>query len=171
MKLTYRGATYDYNPPAVNYGDFSQSGTYKGLDVRFRNRPKALVLPSTLKLVYRGNGYTMNPQGAPAAHPPLQLTYRGSHYTLNPTGQTVPATTPVAATPVATTTTPSSIQSRARQLMMDHHRSVKRRQQSMLTRLDERIGLDGATQYWNHIQGKPHPAFIEAYDRSPAALS
>lgn len=138
MKLTYRGVSYDYNPPQVEYGDPTQVGKYRGVDIRFRNPKKPLVLQPTLDLIYRG-----------------------AHYTSQPVAEAVVA-------PAAT-----SIQERARQLMMNHHRVVKRRQQSMLTRLDARVGLDSgkASSYWNHIQGKIHPSFGMSYDRSQAAMS
>lgn len=173
MKLIYRGVTYDYNPPAVNYGDLTQAGKYQGLDIRFRNRKKPLVIPSTLRLIYRGNTYTaadLEKVSAPQAETPVQLIYRGHTYTK-------PAQT--ANQPVAAVAEPSaapgalSISDRARALMMGHHRAVKRRQQSMLTRLDARVGLPAtqASQFWNHIRGEAHPSFGDSYDRSHAALS
>lgn len=58
MKLTYRGVSYDYNPPTVQYGDSTQVGKYRGVDIRFRNVKKAPVLQPTLDLVYRGAAYT-----------------------------------------------------------------------------------------------------------------
>jgi hypothetical protein len=65
-----------------------------------------------------------------------------------------------------------STQEQARALMMRHHHLIKNRQQSMLNRTAAEIGLemeDG--EYWNHIQGKPHPSFRASYDRSNASLS
>ncbi|GAB4377044.1 MAG: DUF4278 domain-containing protein [Elainellaceae cyanobacterium] len=147
MKLTYRGVSYEYNPPAVEYGDLSQSGKYRGLDIRFRNPKKVPVLQPTLDLLYRGVEYTANePEVVEVAAVADQA---------------------VASAPA------SSIQDRARVLMMDHHRKVKRRQQAMLSRLDARIGVptDESTRFWNHIQGKVHPTFGENYDRSHAAMS
>jgi hypothetical protein len=46
-----------------------------------------------------------------------------------------------------------AVEEEARTLMMNHHRSVKRREQSMLSRLDEKVGLpvSAATGFWNHI--------------------
>lgn len=154
MKIKYRGVSYEYNPPAVEYGDLSQSGKYRGLDVRFRNPKKTPVLQPTLDLLYRGVAHTANPVED---------------------GNAIESTETVApATASATVTAPaSSIQDRARVLMMNHHRKVKQRQQAMLSRLDARVGLPAkeATQYWNHIQGKVHPSFGDSYDRSHAALS
>jgi hypothetical protein len=65
-----------------------------------------------------------------------------------------------------------STQEQARALMMRHHHLIKNRQQSMLGRTAAEIGLDLDTdEYWNHIQGKPHPSFRTSYDRSNASLS
>jgi hypothetical protein len=153
MKITYRGVSYEYNPPAVEYGDLSQSGKYRGLDIRFRNPKKVPVLQPTLDLLYRGVAYTANP---------VEET------------EAIESTEPVASATPATASGPaSSIQDRARVLMMNHHRKVKQRQQAMLSRLDDRVGLSNneATRYWNHIQGKVHPSFADSYDRSHAALS
>jgi hypothetical protein len=136
MKLTYRGVSYEYNPPKVEYGDRTQVGKYRGVDIRFRNLPKAPVLQPTLDLVYRGAAYTTHPVESAA-----------------------PAST--------------SVKEQARQLMMNHHKNVKRRQQSMLTRLDSQVGLpvSEATHFWNHICGEVHPSFGDSYDRSQATMS
>lgn len=147
MKLTYRGVTYDYNPPKVEYGDRTQVGKYRGVDIRFRNIAKPPVLQPTLDLIYRGVHYTTNAAEAPATAP-------------------VPA--------VATTAASApSVQEQARWLMMSHHRNVKRRQQAMLGRLDQEVGLTAtqANRFWNHIRGTAHPSFNDSYDRSHVAMS
>ncbi|MBE9181841.1 DUF4278 domain-containing protein [Oculatella sp. LEGE 06141] len=159
MKLTYRGVSYDYNPPQVEVSNSNTVGKYRGLDVRFRNPKKNPVQQPTLDLVYRNVAYTANavPEAAVAA----------------------PVATPAAAVaiePVSTVpaiATVLSIHDRARSLMMNHHRSVKRRQQAMLSRLDAEVGLDAgdASHYWNHVQGKVHPSFWGTYDRGHASLS
>ena len=64
-----------------------------------------------------------------------------------------------------------STQEQARALMMRHHHLVKNRQQSMLNRAAAEIGAEGAADYWNHIQGKPHPTFSANYDRSGSSMS
>lgn len=141
MKLTYRGVSYDYNPPKVEYGDRTQVGKYRGVDIRFRNQPKTPVLQPTLDLIYRGAAYTNN--------------------SVEPAAQVEP------------TKASTSVKEQARQLMMSHHKNVKRRQQSMLTRLDSQVGLPAteATHFWNHIRGEVHPSFGDSYDRSQAAMS
>jgi hypothetical protein len=140
MKLTYRGVTYEYNPPKVEYGDPTQVGKYRGVDIRFRTIEKEPVQQPTLDLLYRGAAYTTNPvESAESAKP--------------------------AATP--------SVKEQARWLMMNHHKNVKRRQQSMLSRLDAKVGLPAseAAHFWNHIRGEAHPSFDASYDRSHAAMS
>ncbi|NJN57579.1 MAG: hypothetical protein HC879_08800 [Leptolyngbyaceae cyanobacterium SL_5_9] len=63
-------------------------------------------------------------------------------------------------------------QDQARALMMRHHHLIKQRQQSMLGRAAAEVGLPPeAAEYWNHIQGQPHPTFRNNYDRSHASLS
>ena len=65
-----------------------------------------------------------------------------------------------------------STQEQARALMMRHHHLIKNRQQSMLGRTAAEVGLEmDHVDYWNHIQGKPHPSFRASYDRSHASLS
>lgn len=57
MKLTYRGVSYDYNPPVVETTDANIGGKYRGLDWRFRNLKKPFVLQPPVKLTYRGVAY------------------------------------------------------------------------------------------------------------------
>lgn len=149
MKINYRGVSYEYNPPQVEYGDLTQSGKYRGVDVRFRNPQKTPVLQPTLDLIYRGVAYTTNEVEVPAEVAPVDAT-------VAPVGEAS-----------------LSVQNRARVLMMNHHRKVKQRQQAMLSRSDARVGLPTAeaSRFWNHIQGKVHPSFGENYDRSAASFS
>ena len=64
-----------------------------------------------------------------------------------------------------------STQKQARALMSRHHQNIKNRQQSMLNRVAAEIGVDVDRDYWNSIQGKPHPSFRKSYDRSGASFS
>lgn len=58
MKLCYRGVCYDYTPPEVVTSEQTEPiSQYNGVDVRFRNPKKALVLQPTLDLKYRGVTY------------------------------------------------------------------------------------------------------------------
>lgn len=145
MKLTYRGVTYDYTPPATQAETAPERGKYRGVDIRFRNPAKAAVHQPTLDLVYRGVAYKTGeaveqPEAMPAAQPAASAT--------------------------------GAVGDRARLAMMNHHSNVKRRQQTMLGRLAAEVGLpETASRYWNHIQGKVHPSFWATYDRSRATMS
>ncbi|MGJ3251666.1 MAG: DUF4278 domain-containing protein [Elainellaceae cyanobacterium] len=169
MKLTYRGISYDYEAPEVKYGDVYDdvlaSGKYRGLDVRFWNRKKVPVYQTTLDLIYRGAAYQIGESNvADAAADTKEDTKEAA----------APASVGVAVSEVTqkVADTASTVQDQARSLMMDHHRAIKRRQQDMLGRLAQEVGLDsGAADRWNLIQGKIHPTFRTNYDRSKAAMS
>jgi hypothetical protein len=145
MQLTYRGVKYDYNPPAVELNVTDEVGKFRGVDIRFRTVKRDPVQQPTLDLVYRGAAYTSG-----AAAP-----------TVEPAPGKVSAPAPAIRT-----------EDRARGAMLNRHRSVKRRQQSMLARLATEAGLPvEAATHWNHIQGKVHPSFWATYGRSGAAAS
>ncbi|MEY3297583.1 MAG: hypothetical protein RLZZ597_843 [Cyanobacteriota bacterium] len=149
MKLTYRGVSYEYTPPTTSMKAVDEVGKFRGVDIRFRTVTKAPVQQPTLDLMYRGVAYNT---GAPVVATPV----------------VAPVTVPVAA-PVATVI---STEDKARMMMLNRHRSVKQRQQSMLARLATEAGLPAdAARYWNHIQGKVHPSFWATYGRSGAAAS
>jgi hypothetical protein len=57
MKLSYRGISYNYNPPKVETTEREVGGKYRGLDWRFRNLKKPPVLQPTVNLKYRGVSY------------------------------------------------------------------------------------------------------------------
>ncbi|MEB3164044.1 MAG: hypothetical protein VKK80_12505 [Prochlorothrix sp.] len=61
---------------------------------------------------------------------------------------------------------------KARCLMVQHHREVKKRDQALLTRVAEDVGISAeeVAHFSNHIQGKP-TAGSSGYDRSPASMS
>lgn len=62
MKLTYRGQTYEYNPPVVEAQDTGLvGGKFRGLDWRFHNLKKAPILQPPVNLTYRGVSYKNNP--------------------------------------------------------------------------------------------------------------
>ncbi|MGG6297181.1 DUF4278 domain-containing protein [Leptolyngbya sp. AN02str] len=129
-----------------------------------------------MNLNYRGvtYNYTSPTVGVQNSHPTTtNLKYRGNMYATNvdvapEAVEVAPVAVVAASDPVVLTTS-----DRARALMMNHHRQVKRRQQVMLTRLATSVGLDGSksAQYWNHVQGKVHPGFWNTYDRSHASIS
>jgi len=119
MQLTYRGTSYDYTPPQVEMDTTSEVGQYRGLEWRFRNSQKAPVLQSSLNLVYRGVAYQ--------------------------TGQaeavTAPEYMPVPTAAFASTEG-LTVQSMARAMMTSHHKWIKNRQQSLLSRVAAEVGLE-----------------------------
>ena len=145
MKLNYRGVSYEYNPPAVEFGK-GDANQQQGLDWRFRNPKKALTLDSNLDLKYRGVAHRTNSDTGTLAVAP--------------------------ATNEASQVSGSSTQDKARFLMMHHQRVIKNRQQTILSRSAAEAGLvSNISTYWNRIQGKIHPTFRVDYDRSSATLS
>ncbi len=57
MKLTYRGVSYQYNPP-TEITEMEVAGKYRGRDWRFRNLQKPPILQPRANLTYRGVTYT-----------------------------------------------------------------------------------------------------------------
>jgi len=64
MKLSYRGISYEYNPPEVKTTQSGVAGKYRGLDWRFRNLDKPPVLQPSANLKYRGVTYQTAPTPA-----------------------------------------------------------------------------------------------------------
>ena len=64
MKLVYRGVSYDYNPPQVAVTEGLVTGKFRGLDWRFHNLKKPLVLQPPVNLTYRGVDYNNRPTTA-----------------------------------------------------------------------------------------------------------
>jgi outer membrane usher protein FimD/PapC len=60
MKLSYRGVSYDYTPPAVETTQSEFVGKYRGLNWRFSAVKKAPVQQTNLDLKYRGVAYNTN---------------------------------------------------------------------------------------------------------------
>ena len=58
MKLSYRGVSYEYNPPVVETTLGEVGGKYRGLDWRFRNMKKPPILQPRVDLTYRGVRYS-----------------------------------------------------------------------------------------------------------------
>ena len=129
--------------------------TYRGIDYDYT--PPAVETAETSEVgTYRGVDIRFRTvKKAPVQQPSLDLVYRGVAYH---TGEAAPAI--------------AGLEDRARAMLLGHHRNVKRRQQAMLGRLANEVGLTAdAGRYWNHIQGKVHPSFWATYDRSHAASS
>jgi hypothetical protein len=138
------------------YGNIYAKGRYRGSLVNFSNLKETPVPQPTLDLRYRGVDYRTNEIGNPIEEGAV------------PSASIITTSPESPAEAVKATTL--SVEEQARSLMMNHHRHVRQRQQSMLTRLDEEVGLtvDDALHFWNHIQGKVHPSFWATYDRSHA---
>lgn len=138
--------------------------TYRGVAYEY-TPPAVETKEGELAGRYRGLDWKFcNPTKTYVQQPSLDLVYRGTAYRTQEEGtQSVKA--PVS--PV------SHVVDRSRELMLRHQRSIKTRQQAMLTRLASQVGLPSkdASQYWNRIQGKVHPSFRITYDRSAAAMS
>lgn len=98
--------------------------TYRGVDYNY-NPPQVIT----------GKGYGQdwrfrNMKKAPVVQPSYNLTYRGVKYSNNP----------VAA--VNGTKTPLTVAEKARILMLKQERSEIKREQSMLNRLADEVGLN-----------------------------
>jgi hypothetical protein len=64
------------------------------------------------------------------------------------------------------------MQTKARALLNRHHQMIKNREQSMLLRAVEEMGLDvDVTRYHSHMQGKTPSNFSQAYDRARVTMS
>ncbi|WP_460195061.1 glutamine synthetase inactivation factor IF7A [Thermosynechococcus sp. FA-CM-4201] len=144
--LTYRGVQYNYVPPAINT---------QATDVVAK---------------YRGSTYRV----AAATNPPEEslkiMTYRGVKYQKGKQPAGVPAAR--LADNVASVPMTATVNEMARSLAIAHHVMIKSREQTLLARVAEAIGMPvTAAHYWNQIQGKVNPVFGATYDRSHVALS
>lgn len=146
MLLTYRGVSYDYTPnPIPKFAPMYAMGSYRGAPVSFYALAE---VPEQLS---------------------FDLTWRGVPYRSGAVVQVAAVTEPV--TTASESATPSILE-RTRNLVMCRHRRIRKREQSMLGRLNEEVGLsaEDATQYESEIQGKtPHD--FGGYDRSHTATS
>ncbi|WP_017652032.1 hypothetical protein [Fortiea contorta] len=65
-----------------------------------------------------------------------------------------------------------SIQEKSRAIMVRQYQQVKNRQQSMLMRAAQELGLpEEISHYWNPIQGKIDPTTRTIYEHSCATMS
>jgi len=151
MKLCYRGINYDYTPNTADTKESGVLGRYRGLDWRFRNLKRVPTPLPTLDLVYRG------------------IRCRKSDVSLTPATVAVPLLFPVSSNLV--NVMKNNVEQKARALMQSHHQFVRNRQQSLLSRSADQVGLANASENWGRIQGKIHPTFWADYDRSGATMS
>lgn len=134
---------------------------YRGVNYDY-TPPQVTTTTGTVGGKYRGLDWRFRNLAKPAViQPSVNLTYRGVAF--QTTGASAASAAPATAAAL-------SVGDRARALMMRHHRSIGKRQQSLLSRSAAEVGLN-VTDYWNRIQGKIHPSFRGSYDRSQAALS
>lgn len=148
MELSYRGVNYEYAPASKEVSLGKVGGKYRGCDWRFRHLTKPPVLSTNLNLVYRGVAYQTQPAPAPA---PVHVGVSDAVVSPEPA---------------------LSVDQMARLMMFNHHRWIKNRQQSMLERGTESVGLQATDHsYWTPIQGKVQPSFWASYDRSRVAMS
>lgn len=149
MQLSYRGVSYDYNPPKVETEALGLSGSYRGLDYRFRRTSAKNVIQPNVNLTYRGVSF--NP--AQGLRPAL--------YTAS------------AASKARETLSQMSFQDRVRGRLHGKTQAIKKRQQSLLLRLAEEIGLNGEDAVNNavRIQGKVLSGFRSDYASQGVAMS
>lgn len=168
MQLTYRGTNYEYKPnPVPEFGPVLATGIYRGASVSFRALAE---IPKQLRSVlkWRGALYNSSNSDAGSIQPTAQAT-----------ASEVPATVAIESNndmpspPETETAKPRvSFLERTRALFIRHHQKIRQREQAMLTRLDEEVGLTAAdaANYRSQIQGKvPHN--FSGYDRSDKAMS
>ncbi|NER81187.1 MAG: DUF4278 domain-containing protein [Leptolyngbya sp. SIO1D8] len=161
MQLTYRGVHYDYAPnPRPKFGPVLATGIYRGAPVCFRALAE---MPKQPRFILKWRG----------------VPYR-SGLKVHRVQPTRPEVKPVATSEPSTPSMPESAMAtskpgvfeRARVLFIRRHQKIRQREQSMLVRLDEEVGLtaEDATHYESQIQGKvPHD--FAGYDRSNTAMS
>ncbi|MBF2003785.1 MAG: DUF4278 domain-containing protein [Synechococcales cyanobacterium M58_A2018_015] len=168
MKLSYRGVPYEYMPTPVTLAGYRGKGKYRGIPTSYAIFTADVPQPE-YELTYRGATYTTgSPQSRASQSPPVAR----QEATSVPESVSEPVSEPVVG-PATSAVNPPTMNERLRYLMMEHHRRIRKREQSMLARLDADIGLsvEDATHFYNHIQGYfPNDEWPD-YDRSPAAMS
>lgn len=157
MKLRYRGVSYDYTPnPVPKKGSTIGVGRYRGAAVEFHALAEIPKQPSA-DLTWRGVPYH---SGTSA---PFNIDSN--------TDAETPVTAETAIEPEVEKPN-DGVVALARQLFIRRHQRSRRREQGMMVRLAEEVGIsvDEAAHYESHIQGKlPHD--FSSYDRSSTAMS
>ena len=147
MKLTYRGISYNYTPTVLATEQVGLMGRYRGARMPFSWVPNPPVSLRGVELMYRGIAYS--PGDRPITSTPTESDR-----------------------PQERSVRDISIKERMRMLLTGHVRNVRRREQAMLARADEKVGLppESAANVETSIQGKvPHD--FSGYDRSGASMS
>ncbi|MEB3277335.1 MAG: DUF4278 domain-containing protein [Lyngbya sp.] len=104
--------------------------TYRGIEYEY-NPPEVATATGAVAGKYRGQDWRFcNLKKPPVMQPSYNLTYRGVKYGNNPVAT------------VSRTETPVTIAEKARILMLKQERSEIKREQSMLNRLADEVGLN-----------------------------
>ncbi|MEA5498792.1 DUF4278 domain-containing protein [Limnoraphis robusta] len=104
--------------------------TYRGIDYQY-NPPQVATATGEVAGKYRGQDWRFcNLKKPPVLQPSYNLTYRGVKYSNNPVSA------------VSGTDSPLTISEKARILMLKRERSEIQRDQSMLNRLADEVGLN-----------------------------
>lgn len=138
--------------------------TYRGYN--YEHKPAAVeTTASNISGKYRGLDWRFRKlKKSPILQPRVNLTYRGVKYNQPETNTTQAVETE--ATPVL------SAKDKARLLMVHQTQGIKKRQQSLLSRVAMEIGKSCTnTKFLNCIQGKVHPSFRINYARGSTAMS
>ncbi|MBD1912335.1 MULTISPECIES: DUF4278 domain-containing protein [unclassified Leptolyngbya] len=183
MKLKYRGVSYDSSPNStlLKIGPVLAKGLYRGLSVMFRRAENVPEMPS-YELKWRGATYhsgrptpITSPVPVPATVPiPATVPVFEAAPVMAPAAPIALGAVPeVVPTPAVEAAVPTmSINDRSRNLFIQRHKSMRRREQDMMVRLAEKIGLpiEQVTGYESQIQGKiPHD--FGGYESSHRAMS
>ncbi|MEX0269584.1 DUF4278 domain-containing protein [Leptolyngbyaceae cyanobacterium UHCC 1019] len=126
MKLTYRGASYEYNPASLEVSEVDALRQYQNSYQRCHT-----LAESNYPLVYRGASYTTAQvaqalASVPISGTPQRLTYRGVQYNKNGNG-IVEFARPAKASLAPKTITPAFVEATA-----VHHENLRRNVQHRL---------------------------------------
>lgn len=111
--------------------------TYRGIEYNY-NPPQVETTTGCKAGKYRGQDWRFhNLKKPPVLQPTHNLTYRGVKYS-NGAGTTVEAVTP------------GTVAEKARILMLNQERTALNREQSMLSRLAEEVGLENQSESFHH---------------------
>ncbi len=181
MKLVYRGISYNSIPqPDVLNSEPIASGAYRGVPIQFSRATALAVEQPSLDLTYRHVAYrtqagseTLPDQEHTSQVPATAIAPSASHDEWIAYEAPVDESNQASISASAASLPPLSIQDRARSLMIQHHVKVTQREEGMLNRLFEEIGVPDASaiHHAGRIQGKIYPGFWTSYDRSHASMS
>ncbi len=112
--------------------------TYRGISYDY-SAPQVETTVGQTAGKYRGQDWRFhNLKKPPVLQPTHNLTYRGVKYCNHPVDSVA-------------VTVPNSIAEKSRVLMLNQERSTIKREQSMLARLAEEVGLDSGSESYHHV--------------------